>query len=94
MENGKGLKLVVEGRVQGVGFRAWSRSLAREMGVRGWVANRADGRVELHVAADEETLSRFRESLEEGPRAARVLAVRTEGGAEGLPAAGFEIRRL
>ncbi|HEU0129670.1 MAG TPA: acylphosphatase [Mycobacteriales bacterium] len=51
----------VRGRVQGVGFRWWTRARALELGLAGWAANLADGRVEV---------------VAEGPRAAceRLLA--------------------
>jgi acylphosphatase len=38
---------LVRGRVQGVGFRFWTRSRALELGLRGWARNLADGRVEV-----------------------------------------------
>jgi acylphosphatase len=41
------LVAVVRGRVQGVGFRFWTRSRALELGLRGWARNLADGRVEV-----------------------------------------------
>ncbi|MFB6240771.1 MAG: acylphosphatase [Gemmatimonadota bacterium] len=43
---------LISGRVQGVGFRHWTTRNARELGLRGTVRNRPDGRVELHVAGD------------------------------------------
>jgi acylphosphatase len=86
------MSAVVTGRVQGVGFRAWSRRRAEGEGLRGWVRNRADGAVEVHVAGPGEAVERFARALEEGPRGARVRQVRREDGAEGLPERGFEIR--
>jgi acylphosphatase len=41
------LRVVVEGRVQGVGFRYWTRARARELALRGSATNLADGRVEV-----------------------------------------------
>ena len=45
--------VVIRGRVQGVGFRAWTEYTALELGLQGWVRNRRDGAVEaLFVAGD------------------------------------------
>ncbi len=49
----------VRGRVQGVGFRWWTRRKASDLGLRGTVRNRPDGSVEVHVAGDVETLEAF-----------------------------------
>lgn len=62
----------MSGRVQGVGFRHWTTRNARELGLRGTVRNRADGRVELHVAGSPVDLESLEDRLREGPRAARV----------------------
>ncbi|MDQ7824099.1 MAG: acylphosphatase [Candidatus Eremiobacteraeota bacterium] len=51
------------GLVQGVGFRHTARKLARELGVKGWVMNLPDGRVELVAEADDEVLASFLERL-------------------------------
>ena len=83
---------VVEGRVQGVGFRWWTRKTAQELGVRGTVRNRRDGTVEIHAAGPEGTLDKLAEWLEEGPRAARVRGVEVVDSEASLPR-GFEIVR-
>jgi acylphosphatase len=44
-----GLVVLVRGRVQGVGFRWWTRARALELGLVGWAANLDDGRVEVRV---------------------------------------------
>jgi acylphosphatase len=66
------LHAVVRGRVQGVGFRWFVRERARELGVRGWVRNRADGSVEVEAAGESESLDRFRQWLSRGPSGAHV----------------------
>lgn len=86
------VRFIVTGRVQGVGFRAWTRRLAAELGVRGWVRNRADGSVEIHVSGRGEALGSFRDRVSEGPAFARVEGVKTMAGAEDLPDSGFEVR--
>jgi len=82
----------VRGRVQGVYFRAWTRGLAEELGVRGWVRNCPDGSVEAHGAADAETMREFQARLAVGPGAARVDEVEVISSESDLPVDGFEIR--
>lgn len=81
----------IEGRVQGVGYRYWAQSRARELGLTGYVSNRADGAVELHAEGEEHALVRLQTSLEQGPPAASVTrVVRTP--AASLATTTFEIR--
>lgn len=56
---------VYSGRVQGVGFRYTTQSIARQIGVSGWVKNRSDGSVEILAEGADETLRRFLRKLEE-----------------------------
>ncbi len=44
-------RIVIEGRVQGVGFRAWAMDEAERRSIRGWVRNRRDGTVEALLIA-------------------------------------------
>jgi acylphosphatase len=74
-----------------VGFRYFTVRTARALGVRGWVRNRRDGTVEVQAAASPELLERFREELEEGPPAGRVVRVREEE-VRGEVGEGFEVR--
>lgn len=57
----------ISGRVQGVGFRAFTRRLAEEMKLRGWVRNLQDGRVEALVSGPAATLAQFEIRLRQGP---------------------------
>jgi len=82
----------VSGRVQQVGFRMWTHRRALELGVRGWVRNLPDGRVEACLAAEPERLERMLSSLYEGPPAARVDAVERRDIAVPEGPAGFDIR--
>ena len=66
---------VVEGRVQGVGFRMFVEGVAVELGLKGYVCNRRDGSVEVHAEGKEEVLERLRAALEKGPSASRVTRV-------------------
>ncbi len=75
------LKIEVEGRVQGVGFRAFVCRRAALFGVSGAVWNRSDGTVEaLAVHPEPGTLEAFASALETGP--GKVRAVRSEPSAE------------
>jgi acylphosphatase len=64
--------VVVTGLVQGVGFRWSARRAAERIGVRGWVRNRADGSVELHVEGDEERVAAMLAWLRRGPDGAVI----------------------
>ena len=81
----------VTGRVQGVFYRVWTRSVAEELGLSGWVRNRLDGSVEAHVVGSPEAVLAFEDRLWEGPAAAVVEGV--EGlESPGMPASGtFQI---
>lgn len=63
---------LVSGRVQGVGYRFFVERQARELGLRGYVRNLSDGRVEVYAIGDDAALERLRERLREGPPASRV----------------------
>jgi acylphosphatase len=69
------VRVVVSGRVQGVGFRAWVAREATSLGVAGRVWNRSDGRVEVEAVGPAATLERFLAALRQGPRLARVEQV-------------------
>jgi acylphosphatase len=65
-------RIVVEGRVQGVGFRDAMCTSAHIHRVRGWVRNRRDGRVEALVQGDDEAVALVIAWARRGPPAARV----------------------
>jgi acylphosphatase len=66
---------VLSGLVQGVGFRWYAARRASELGLKGWVRNLPDGRVEAVASGDPASLARFEELLRIGPRSARVTGV-------------------
>lgn len=81
----------VNGRVQGVFFRAWTQQQARELGVAGWVRNCGDGSVEAHLEGDEAAIKALIQRMHEGPPSAEVERVEVEDcEAEGL--SGFAVR--
>jgi acylphosphatase len=74
MENIR-LKLIVEGRVQGVWFRESTRKEAERIGVYGWVRNRPEGSVELVAEGAEEKVRKLAAWCRHGPPSARVIRV-------------------
>jgi len=67
-----GRRLIVSGRVQGVGFRYFTLDVARREGVTGTVRNLDDGRVETVVEGDRDAVERFERAFRRGPAGARV----------------------
>ena len=90
------MTVFVRGRVQGVGFRWWTRARARELGVTGHARNTPDGRVEIVAEGTDEVLRRFLALLEEDPsttrRPGRVVSVSTPQWADPRGGSGFEER--
>ena len=74
----KTIHFYVTGRVQGVFFRMRARQQAQQLGIRGWVRNLADGRVEGTASGDPDELERFSAWLQQGPEYARVDEVEIE----------------
>ena len=72
------LHVIVEGRVQGVGFRAYVEHEAKERGLRGWVRNRSDGRVEAVFSGEEEDVQSMIVACHRGPRMSLVREVKSE----------------
>lgn len=71
-------RAVVSGRVQGVGFRFFAERAARAAGVKGWVRNLPDGRVETVAEGDQEAVARYLERIGRGPFAGSVASVEVE----------------
>jgi len=85
------LVLRITGRVQGVGFRAWTDQQARARGLSGWVRNEADGAVSALVHGPGPAVRDMVAACRLGPPGARVEAVETSPAVP--PAgAGFSIR--
>lgn len=64
--------IFISGRVQGVGFRAFTRKEASSRGIKGWVKNLADGRVEIIIQGEREDIKDMIKRIKEGPSFARV----------------------
>ncbi|NLG58985.1 MAG: acylphosphatase [Gammaproteobacteria bacterium] len=84
-------RFLVSGRVQGVFFRASTRTRARELGLRGHALNLPDGRVEVLAAGLPDALEALAEWLRQGPPGARVEAVERTPAAPGDVGEGFHV---
>lgn len=86
------VRVVVEGRVQGVWFRESTRREAQRLGVAGWVRNLSDGSVEAVFEGGEPAVETIVAWAHRGPERAAVTGIeRSDETPEG--ATGFEIRR-
>ncbi|MBB3610247.1 acylphosphatase [Rhizobium sp. BK602] len=65
----------IEGKVQGVGFRVWTRSEALRLGLAGWVRNNADGSVAALIVGPDAAVSAMLQRLWHGPPGASVSRV-------------------
>ncbi len=68
-------RVIIEGRVQGVFFRHHTQETAFKLGVKGWVKNRSDGRVEAVFEGDQERVNQIIEWCHRGPTEASVTKV-------------------
>ena len=60
-------RYIVKGRVQGVGFRFYTHSIARRIGVYGYVKNQFDGSVEVYAIGSREQLENLKAGISRGP---------------------------
>jgi acylphosphatase len=81
-------RLLIAGRVQGVGFRDWMQAEAERLGVAGWVRNRRDGTVEALLHGEPASVEALLDACLRGPSFARVTNI-DQHPAEPPSAAGF-----
>lgn len=78
MSDRKSLKtvhLIVEGRVQAVGFRFFTQQTAAQLAINGWVRNRSDGSVEVKAEGPQDSIDQFITLLKKGNRFAKVRSI-------------------
>lgn len=68
-------RLILSGRVQGIGFRDWLAGRARRLGLTGWVRNRYDGTLEAVVAGDAPVVEELLRACRLGPPLADVTGI-------------------
>jgi acylphosphatase len=76
----KHLDITVKGKVQGVFYRASTKAVADQLGVKGYVKNEADGRVLIAAEGDQISLEMFLDWCKEGPQNAVVTSVESHEG--------------
>lgn len=86
--------LVIQGRVQGVGFRYFTRQHADDLDLTGWVKNLPDGSVETVISGEPDSVEEMLRRLQKGPVSARVDNVKEiRSGNERESFRDFSIRR-
>ncbi len=84
MSESKTVRVVIEGRVQGVWYRGWSIEQAAARGLAGWVRNRSDGSVEAVFHGPAVTVDDMVKACRRGPPAAAVSRVSVEPSVEAV----------
>jgi acylphosphatase len=87
------LRLLITGRVQGVGFRAFVAHEGRALGLAGYVRNLADGRVEAEFSGEAAAVEALRAACGQGPSHARVEHVESLAPGDAPLPGNFETRR-
>jgi len=72
------VRILISGRVHGVGFRYWVKRQAERLGVGGWVRNMDDGRVAAELRGQKKAVERMIRQCKQGPPLSRVDQVETE----------------
>lgn len=86
-------RILVGGRVQGVGFRYFTSSVGRNLGLVGQVRNEPDGTVLIEVEGDPIAVEQFLLQVQQGPALARVTTCEVEDLPPGSGLSAFEIAR-
>jgi len=82
----KAVQIIVIGKVQGVGFRYYSKQKAEEYHINGFVQNRVDGSVYIEAEGDVIDVDTFADWCQRGPEWSRVIECKKSE----MPLAGFE----
>ena len=97
MDSNRVVHVQIRGRVQGVGFRAWTQHQAELRGLEGWVRNRRDGTVEAVFSGGEDAVEAMLKACRQGPSGAKVDHLESGEGDPALvrqPGSGrFEVLR-
>lgn len=92
MESETRMHIVVSGVVQGVGYRFFVLEAARELGLRGWVRNLPDGRVEAEAEGGHAKVDELIAAMRRGPYMSHVTDLRTDSLAPTNAEPDFRVR--
>lgn len=92
-DEAKAVSVRITGRVQGVGFRFWTRGQARRLGLSGWVRNEADGSVAALICGPVAAVNTMLERCWIGPSGASITDVATESAVLDGVLPGFRITK-
>jgi len=95
MAENRTVHVLIQGRVQGVGFRAWTQHQAQLHGLKGWVRNRSDGAVEAVFSGPDDLVEVMLKACHQGPAGSVVERVEVSEGAHAdiESSDGFGVRR-
>jgi len=82
-------RVIIRGRVQGVGYRDWTRHVAKRRGIEGWVRNRSDGSVEALFAGSRDNVLDMIAACRGGPPRAAVDTIEEHD----APSSDLDLRR-
>jgi acylphosphatase len=84
--------VIISGRVQGVWFRATTKQIAEQLGIKGWVRNTSDGCVEAILEGEEQQVKKMIEWCHRGPPLAVVNKVEVKNQNPTDSSDGFSIK--
>jgi len=87
-------RFLISGMVQGVFFRWFAKEAADRLGLKGWVLNLPDGRVEVWAEGEEDKIRELRSHLQQGPPEAHVKSVQETEEEPHLTYTDFSIRHF
>jgi acylphosphatase len=90
--NNSAAEIIVEGRVQGVGYRNYAQRRAELAGLVGYVMNLKDGRVRARVEGRRSVIEEFVRALEKGPPLSKIDSVSVRWLPPTNRFVGFDIR--
>lgn len=85
--------VLIRGKVQGVGFRAFTQDHANRHNLHGWVRNQTEGGVELEIQGPKRSIDAFLQAMHQGPALSKVLQVLVDWKEPNRHTEGFQILR-